>query len=148
MISPEEMAKICLNDSIVTRKDNKVLFFKKAAVVVFDGLILWRGNLNMSIASKRLQVLAEAIGLPVAVIEQKHLARVRKVGREPGKFLGPGYWKNNRAWDSVTGLNKDLASRYDIHYNLVKDTMREKPLTYPKVDPPLRNWDDQGYLDD
>ena len=113
MISPEEMARTCLDDTLVKEKEDKILFFKNAAVVVFDGLIIWRGDLNMNVAQDRLKLLAKAIGLPVAVIAEKELETLKKKKSKTGKYLGPNFWNNYRSWDNITGLDPIFWKDYD-----------------------------------
>lgn len=120
MISPEEIAKICLNDKNVNTEDKTVLFFKEAIVVVFDGLIIWRGSLNMHAAVERLKILAKAVGLPIAVIEGSELKSTRKKKQKPGKFIGPKYWDSDRAWDSINGLDPFFWPEYDKDCKLAK----------------------------
>lgn len=112
MISPEELAEICLNDELVKQEDKKALYFKKAFVLVFDGLIIWCGNLNMRAAAPRLKILAKSLGLPVAVIPNEEMGGVKKKRRKPGKFVGPGIWKNGTAWDSNRGLDPSYWTDY------------------------------------
>jgi len=113
MISPEEIAEICLGDKLVSQKDKETLFLEHAAVVVFDGLIIWRGDLNMKIAIPRLEVLAKTIGLPVAVIPKTALKEIKKKKQKPGKIIGPFYWDQSRAWDNDTGLDPSYWADYN-----------------------------------
>lgn len=113
MISPEEMASLCLADERVKKENPNALFLKDAAVIVFDGLIVWRGHLNMEVAIDRLHVLAKAVGLPVAVVEGKDLHSLKRKKTNTGKLIGPYFWDQVRAWDSVDGLDTAFRGDYD-----------------------------------
>jgi hypothetical protein len=138
MVSPEELAHICLSDGIVKKKDDKALFFNNAAVVIFDGLIIWRGDLNMHFAADRLKLLAKSVGLPVAVIQEEELKDLKRKKTNPGKFLGPAFWKTHSAWDTEIGLDSSFWGQYDGSY-LKKEppkpeTTETEELTEEEID--------------
>jgi hypothetical protein len=112
MICPEEMAKVALNITSVRTKADKALFFEDAFVVLFDSLIIFKGNLNMQAAIPRLLILADALGLPIAVIENKELSSIKEKKRRPNKFIGPGFWFKHRSWDSEDGLDGAFLADY------------------------------------
>lgn len=113
MISPEEMANLCLNNERVKKENKEALFFEDAVVIVFDGLIVWRGSLNMEAAIDRLHVLAKAVGLPVAVVAGKDLNILKRKKTNPGKLIGPFFWDQHRVWDSIEGLDSAFHADYD-----------------------------------
>ena len=142
MISPEETASLCLNAVIVREEDKNALFFKDAAVLVFDGLIIWRGDLNMAVAIDRLRLLSKALGLPVAVIEGDDLRVLKRKKTNPSKFLGPAFWAENVAWDSVKGLDAQFHNLYD------KDGIRVPPAEFDLTTDPEDGDKKDGEEDD
>jgi hypothetical protein len=109
-ISPETLAKNLFSKKRMVEKEKDCLFFTNCAVVIFDGFIVWRGNLNMGRAIPNLILLSIAIGLPVAVIEKEALRGKKKY--RVGKFCGPGNWQKS-SWDSDCGLDFGLMNEYD-----------------------------------
>lgn len=127
-ISPETLAESLLSaEKLNTRKGND-LFLYNCAVVVYDGLILWRGNLNMAKAIPNLVLLGLALGMPVAIIE-KQILRGKKRYRA-GKHCGPGNWQKC-SWDSESGLDLGLSYMYeeDGHKRMTADGIDRVGIT-------------------
>ena len=110
VISPETLIKTLLSNPIIIKKEKDCLFFNNCAIVIFDGLIIWRGNLNMKYAIPNLLLLNTAIGLPIAVIEKQVFRGKKKY--HIGKHCGPGNWIKC-SWDSDCGLNIKLINEYN-----------------------------------
>lgn len=123
-ISPETLAEQMLGQEIVGKEDTRGLFLKEAIVLMFDGLIIFQGNLNMIEAIPRLQALSAGLGLPVAVIEKQTLKRYGKKKHKIGKHIGPGNWMLC-SWDSEEGFDFGLKEKYN-YYGIEKDKCIEK----------------------
>lgn len=118
-ISPETLAEQMLGHDSVGKKNTKGLFLKDAVVAIFDGLVIFRGDLNMVEAIPRLQAMSTGIGLPIAVIEKQVFKGYNKNKNKIGKHIGPGNWMLC-SWNTEEGFDFGLKEKYNS-YGIEKD---------------------------
>lgn len=131
-ISPETLAEQMLGQEVVSKKDKAGLFLEDAVVAIFDGLIIFRGNLNMIEAIPRLQAISMGLGLPIAVIEKQVFKKWSKKKYKVGKHVGPGNWMMC-SWNTEEGFDFGLKEKYNNH-GIEKDVEEneKKPTTTGK----------------
>lgn len=123
VVSPEALADVLLKQPYINVKQEGVLFLEEATVVVFDGLVIWKGNLNMALAIPRLLAMAQGLGLPLAVIEKEVFKNKKSKRRKSGKHCGPATWMKS-SWTSIDGLDYGLKEQYD-------ENGQERPTQLP-----------------
>jgi hypothetical protein len=123
-LSPEEIADKLLNQEFIKKEQEGSLFLKNAAVLVFDGLIVWRGNINMGVAIPSLKMLEAIVGLPVAIVEDQAFGNTKKRKFRVGKHVGPGNWIKN-SWDTIFGLDEIFLETY------TEDGRKKVPTVIP-----------------
>lgn len=111
IVPPEALAIKIFDRDVIKEETKNGLFFKQACVVIFDGLIIYRGDINMVEAIPYLQALAKAFGLPIGIIEKESFPKRQKRLRV-GRYCGPGMWLKS-SWTSAEGLDKGLSEEYD-----------------------------------
>ena len=127
-ISPELLAQQLLAQDTVSQKQKGSLYLDDAIVAIFDGLIIFRGDLNMSAAIPILEGMAIGLGLPIAVIErQSFIGGYNKKKYKIGKHIGPGNWMKN-SWNSEEGFDFGFKEKYD-HNGFELETEEEKKST-------------------
>jgi len=123
-ISPEMLAETLLGIDKVSKRQENAIFFRDAIVAIFDGLIIFRGDLNMIEAIPRLQTISAGLGLPVAIIERSAFKNFNKKKYKIGKHIGPGNFMKN-SWNTEEGFDFGLKEKYN-NYGIEKK-FEEKP---------------------
>ena len=107
----EALAHFLLSSAPIKEKIGNSLFIRNGVVLVFDGLVVFRGSLNMFEAIPRLQILSKIVRLPVAVIEHEDIGKANARREKLGRHLGPGNWAKN-TWSSEEGFDSDTLKNY------------------------------------
>lgn len=124
-ISPEKLTEFLLKEECVITENKEALFIKQAFVCVFDGLILFQGDLNMAEAIPRLNAIAEGLGLPICVIERAAANMWNSKKFHSGKHIGPGNWLKN-SWNSMEGFDFFTKDNCNTFGYLIKDKKEEE----------------------
>jgi hypothetical protein len=134
-ISPETLATNLLEDKNVSIENKKALFLKEVIVAVFDGLIIFRGDLNMAEAIPRLKAIAQGLGLPIAVIERNAIQKYNKKKYKVGRHIGPGNFMK-ASWNNEEGFDFGFKEKYNEH-GIEKELEKKVLETYQEKTKPL-----------